>query len=86
MTGVNRNVEGKTARKIMRFSGGHPAFRAALRRRRGEPATAIWRWPSIRNPKFTALEMSSSCEKPKATKQSRAEEFLPREIASLCSQ
>jgi cation diffusion facilitator CzcD-associated flavoprotein CzcO len=27
MTGVNRNVEGKQTRKIMRFSGGHPAFR-----------------------------------------------------------
>ncbi len=28
MTGVNRNVEGKQTRKIMRYSGGHPAFRA----------------------------------------------------------
>jgi hypothetical protein len=27
MTGVNRNVEGKSTRKIMRYSGGHPAFR-----------------------------------------------------------
>ncbi|MGH7046795.1 MAG: flavin-containing monooxygenase [Stellaceae bacterium] len=27
MTGVNRNVEGKQNRKIMRYSGGHPAFR-----------------------------------------------------------
>ncbi|HEY1796715.1 MAG TPA: NAD(P)/FAD-dependent oxidoreductase [Stellaceae bacterium] len=27
MTGINRNVEGKTTRKIMRYSGGHPAFR-----------------------------------------------------------
>jgi cation diffusion facilitator CzcD-associated flavoprotein CzcO len=27
MTGVNRNVEGKQIRKIMRYSGGHPAFR-----------------------------------------------------------
>jgi cation diffusion facilitator CzcD-associated flavoprotein CzcO len=27
MTGVNRNVEGKQVRKIMRYSGGHPAFR-----------------------------------------------------------
>ncbi len=27
MTGVNRNVEGKQTRKIMRYSGGHPAFR-----------------------------------------------------------
>jgi cation diffusion facilitator CzcD-associated flavoprotein CzcO len=27
MTGVNRNVEGKHVRKIMRYSGGHPAFR-----------------------------------------------------------
>ena len=27
MTGVNRNVEGKETRKIMRYSGGHPAFR-----------------------------------------------------------
>ncbi len=28
MTGVNRNVEGKQVRRIMRYSGGHPAFRA----------------------------------------------------------
>ena len=27
MTGVNRNVEGKHTRKIMRYSGGHPSFR-----------------------------------------------------------
>ena len=27
MTGLNRNVEGKQTRKIMRYSGGHPAFR-----------------------------------------------------------
>ena len=27
MTGVNRNVEGKEVRRIMRYSGGHPAFR-----------------------------------------------------------
>jgi cation diffusion facilitator CzcD-associated flavoprotein CzcO len=27
MTGVNRNVDGKQTRKIMRYSGGHPAFR-----------------------------------------------------------
>jgi cation diffusion facilitator CzcD-associated flavoprotein CzcO len=27
MTGINRNVEGKQTRKIMRYSGGHPAFR-----------------------------------------------------------
>jgi hypothetical protein len=27
MTGVNRNVEGKQTRKVMRYSGGHPAFR-----------------------------------------------------------
>jgi cation diffusion facilitator CzcD-associated flavoprotein CzcO len=27
MTGVNRNVEGKQIRKIMRYSGGHPTFR-----------------------------------------------------------
>jgi cation diffusion facilitator CzcD-associated flavoprotein CzcO len=27
MTGVNRNVEGKQTRKIMRYSGGHPTFR-----------------------------------------------------------
>lgn len=27
MTCVNRNVEGKGTRKIMRYSGGHPAFR-----------------------------------------------------------
>jgi cation diffusion facilitator CzcD-associated flavoprotein CzcO len=28
MTGINRNVEGKQIRRIMRYSGGHPAFRA----------------------------------------------------------
>jgi hypothetical protein len=28
MTAVNRNVEGKQTRKIMRYNGGHPAFRA----------------------------------------------------------
>jgi cation diffusion facilitator CzcD-associated flavoprotein CzcO len=28
MTGINRNVEGKEVRRIMRYSGGHPAFRA----------------------------------------------------------
>ena len=27
MTGVNKNVEGKQAPRIMRYSGGHPAFR-----------------------------------------------------------
>ena len=27
MTGVNRNVEGKQIRRIMRYSGGHPKFR-----------------------------------------------------------
>ena len=27
MTGVNRNVKGKEAPRIMRYSGGHPAFR-----------------------------------------------------------
>ena len=27
MTGINRNVEGKQIRRIMRYSGGHPAFR-----------------------------------------------------------
>jgi cation diffusion facilitator CzcD-associated flavoprotein CzcO len=27
MTGVNRNVEGKQTRKIMRYTGGHPTFR-----------------------------------------------------------
>ena len=27
MTGINRNVEGKEVRKVMRYSGGHPAFR-----------------------------------------------------------
>ena len=27
MTGVNRNVEGKNVRRIMRYSGGHPKFR-----------------------------------------------------------
>jgi len=25
--GINRNVEGKQVRRIMRYSGGHPAFR-----------------------------------------------------------
>jgi len=28
MTGINRNVEGKQVRRIMRYSGGHPKFRA----------------------------------------------------------
>jgi len=27
MTGINRNVEGKQVCRIMRYSGGHPAFR-----------------------------------------------------------
>jgi cation diffusion facilitator CzcD-associated flavoprotein CzcO len=27
MTGVNRNVDGKQVRRVMRYSGGHPAFR-----------------------------------------------------------
>ncbi len=27
MTGVNRNIEGKQAPRIMRYSGGHPAYR-----------------------------------------------------------
>jgi cation diffusion facilitator CzcD-associated flavoprotein CzcO len=27
MTGINRNVEGKEVRRIMRYSGGHPKFR-----------------------------------------------------------
>jgi hypothetical protein len=27
MTGINRNVEGKQVRRVMRFGGGHPAFR-----------------------------------------------------------
>ena len=27
MTGVNNNVEGKKVPRIMRYSGGHPAFR-----------------------------------------------------------
>jgi cation diffusion facilitator CzcD-associated flavoprotein CzcO len=27
MTGINRNVEGKQTRRIMRYSGGHPKFR-----------------------------------------------------------
>ena len=27
MTGINRNVEGKQVRRVMRYSGGHPAFR-----------------------------------------------------------
>jgi hypothetical protein len=27
MTGVNRNIKGKEAPRIMRYSGGHPAFR-----------------------------------------------------------
>jgi hypothetical protein len=26
-TGINCNVEGKQVRRIMRYSGGHPAFR-----------------------------------------------------------
>jgi cation diffusion facilitator CzcD-associated flavoprotein CzcO len=28
MTGVNRNVEGRQARRVLRYNGGHPAFRA----------------------------------------------------------
>ncbi len=27
MTGINRNLEGKQIRRVMRYSGGHPAFR-----------------------------------------------------------
>ena len=27
MTGINRNIEGKQVRRIMRYSGGHPKFR-----------------------------------------------------------
>jgi hypothetical protein len=27
MTGVNKNVKGKEAPRVMRYSGGHPAFR-----------------------------------------------------------
>ena len=27
MTGVNRNVEGKQKPRIMRYAGGHPAYR-----------------------------------------------------------
>jgi len=27
MTGVNRNIEGKQVRRVMRYDGGHPAFR-----------------------------------------------------------
>ena len=27
MTGINRNVDGKGVRRVMRYSGGHPAFR-----------------------------------------------------------
>ena len=27
MTGINRNVEGKQRRKIMRYSGGYPVYR-----------------------------------------------------------
>jgi cation diffusion facilitator CzcD-associated flavoprotein CzcO len=27
MTGVNKNVDGKQVRRVMRYSGGHPAFR-----------------------------------------------------------
>ncbi len=27
MTGINRDVEGKQVRRVMRYSGGHPAFR-----------------------------------------------------------
>ena len=27
MTGINRNVEGKQVRRVIRYSGGHPAFR-----------------------------------------------------------
>ena len=45
MTGINRNVEGKQVRRIMRYSGGHPKFRE-----RCEAAVAggyrNWRWLS----------------------------------------
>ena len=34
MTGINRNIEGKQTRKIMRYSGGHPAPGAARPRPR----------------------------------------------------
>ena len=27
MTGINRNIAGKQVRRVMRYSGGHPAFR-----------------------------------------------------------
>jgi hypothetical protein len=27
MTGINRNLEAKQVRRVMRYSGGHPAFR-----------------------------------------------------------
>ena len=27
MTGINRNIEGKQTRKIMRYGGGYPSFR-----------------------------------------------------------
>jgi hypothetical protein len=27
MTGVNRNVEGKQTPRVMRYAGGHPAYR-----------------------------------------------------------
>ena len=27
MTGINSNVEGRQVRRVMRYSGGHPAFR-----------------------------------------------------------
>ena len=27
MTGINRNLEGKQVRRVMRYSGGHPAIR-----------------------------------------------------------
>jgi hypothetical protein len=27
MTGINRNVEGKQTRKIMRYGGGYPVYR-----------------------------------------------------------
>jgi hypothetical protein len=35
MTGINRNVEGKQVRRIMRYSGWPPEVPRALRSRRG---------------------------------------------------
>ena len=46
MTGINRNVEGKQVRRIMRYSGGHPKFRERCEAwRSADGLSRNWRWP-----------------------------------------